>query len=464
LRCLIAAEEGIAGIIGDNLLKINNFNGWTFDTCTDSNTLKEWADKSVDVLVLSRFLRGSDPVRLLPQVKMLFPTAHHVLLVGQATESCRAYMKAAAVAGLHNTVTGKLPGDRPYTLMVALTRSRKPELDGYADLVDTNGNTEQSVEGALEAPAEDPVILPAENLPEGAPAVQFAPQPGLRNTEPGRKTNSARDGVLVVSTANKGGVGKTTTAIAIATALARAGTPTALVDLDLGAPDVAAFFKIRDAPGIERLANQSRLNPAQIDRLLVQVENLHVLPGVMNKTLPCFTGGELAAILNYMKNRFPVVVCDTSPEPWTKKWLYEVFEIADMALAVVDQSIFSEEETKKYAPTLLAMGVTPEKIRIVVNRYSAKLHNIRVVEAAFNSGFKKGCKVLPRVGAIIPENWNAAVQDTYRGSVAGLEDAGSPWHRLVQEIAGMAGHRYEGAERQGKNTGGLFNRLLGGRT
>jgi Flp pilus assembly CpaE family ATPase len=194
----------------------------------------------------------------------------------------------------------------------------------------------------------------------------------------------------------------------------------------------------------------------------VQVENLHVLPGVMNKTLPRFKDGELAAILNYLRQKFPAVICDTSPEPWTKKWLYEVFEVADMALAVVDQSIFSEEETKKYAPTLLAMGVTPERIRIVVNRYSAKLHNIRVVEAAFNSGFKKGCK-LPKVGAIIPENWNAAVQDSYKGNIAGLEGAGSPWHKLAQEIATMAGYRYVRSESRGKNPGGLFNLLLGGR-
>ncbi len=152
------------------------------------------------------------------------------------------------------------------------------------------------------------------------------------------------------------------------------------------------------------MANQNRINPAQIERLLVKEENLYVLPGVMNKTLPRFNSGELAAILDYLKQKFSVVVCDTSPEPWTKKWLYEVFEMADLALAVVDQSKFSEEETQKYGPTLLAMGITPEKIWIVVNRFSPKLHNIRVVEVAFNSGFKKGCKALPRVGAVINEN------------------------------------------------------------
>jgi cellulose biosynthesis protein BcsQ len=394
-------------------------------------------------------------VRLLPQLKMLFPTAHIVLLAGQVTESCRAYMRAAAGAGLHNTVTGRLPGDRPYTLMVALTRSKKPELDGYAGLGDSAA--EEDAEAYMNNVLEERDDLDEE--PEEALFITND-RPEILQRHEAKSTNP---GVIVISTANKGGVGKTTTAIAVATALARAGIPTALVDMDLGAPDVATFFKIKDAPGIERLSNQSLVNPAQIDRLLVQVDNLHVLPGPMNKTLPRFDGGELAAILDYLRQKFPVVICDTSPEPWTKKWLYGVFESADMALAVVDQSMFSEEETKKYAPTLLAMGITPEKIRIVVNRYSAKLHNIRVVEEAFNSGFKKNCKTLPKVVAIIPENWNAAVQDAYKGSVANLVDAGSPWHKLAKEIAGMSGYRYERAESQGKNTGGLLNRLLGGR-
>ena len=109
MHCLIAVEEGIASTIRDNLQKMNSFSDWTFDVCIDSNAIKNWSGKGIDVLVLSRFLPGSDQVRLLPQLKMLCPTAHIVLLVGQVTESCRAYMRAAAGAGLHNTVTRKAP-------------------------------------------------------------------------------------------------------------------------------------------------------------------------------------------------------------------------------------------------------------------------------------------------------------------------------------------------------------------
>jgi cellulose biosynthesis protein BcsQ len=436
---------------------MNGFRDWKFDICTDSGALNEWAGKSIDVFVLSRFLSGSDPARLLSQLRIIFPSVHVVLLVGQVTESCKAYMKTASREGLHNTVTGKLPGDRPYTLMVALTRSKEPELDGYVELGDIQDEPEVSELNEVDN-NESGERFNDVQTDQDEPNYEY-----LEELPQSRPNASNRTGLLVISAANKGGIGKTTTSIYVATAIARAGIPTVIVDMDLGAPDVASFFGITDVPGIERLSSQGKINPAQIDRLLVKIDNLSILPGVMNKTLPRFESGRLASILEYLKSRFSVVVCDTSPEPWTKRWLYEVFEMADLALAVVDQSKFSEEETKNYGPTLLSMGLTPERIRIVVNRFSPQLHKLRVVEAAFNYELKK-CKVLPRIGAVINEDRIRMEQATYRGVVTGLEDANSPWHKLAKEIVEMAGCRYEwiGGSRPPKNTGrglfGLFGR------
>jgi hypothetical protein len=71
--------------------------------------------------------------------------------------------------------------------------------------------------------------------------------------------------------------------------------------------------------------------------------------------------------------------------------------------------------------------------------------------------------MLPRIGAVIQENWDASVVDTYKGEIAGLDGAGSQWHRLAREIADMAGYHYEpintgrGADK-GKNS--LLDRLL----
>ena len=318
--CLIAAEEGIAGAIAANLQKMGSFSGWSFETCTDADNLAGWSGKNVDVLVLSRFLPGADHVKLLSRMRMLFPSSHIVLLVGQATEACRAYVKAANGAGLYNVVTGKLPGDRPYTLIVALTRPKNPELDGYEELSESEDESGKQLPERLDVSlpenGEDASCLEAADASVEVPVARK--QSGIAQK---RWANKAAAGVVVASTANKGGVGKTTAAIAVATALGRAGVPTAIVDFDLGAPDIATFFKVQGVPGIERLSNLSRVSPAQIDRLLVDVENnLHILPGPMNKTLPRFEGGELAAVLEYLKSKFQVVVCDTPPEPWTRNW------------------------------------------------------------------------------------------------------------------------------------------------
>ena len=446
--CLIAAAGGISGQIRNNLQRKNrewDFSAWTLEVCVDASKLADWSDKSIDVLLLSRTLPGADPIKLLSQVRGFFPAAHVVLLVGPVTESCKAYLRASGREGLYNSVTGELPGDRPYNLMVAMTRPRQPDLDGYAELAveDADNIREDYVEaGGDRGGAES----------ERAPGVAIGVAPA---------NNGA--GILVVSTANKGGVGKTTASIAVAKALGSAGIKVCLIDLDLGGPNIASFLDIKDAPGIERLSGLSDISPAQVEQLLVPVDSLAVLPGPMNKTLPFFRGADLVAILNHLRLTFQVIICDTPPEPWTKGWLYDVFEAADLALAVVDQSKLSEDETKKYAPTLLSMGVRPERIRIVVNRYSRKLHNLRVVEAAFCSGFKKGCKTLPRLGAVIPDDWDAAVKSAYRGEIAGLEDAGSPWHKLAKEIAGLAGCRYEraGAGENGRGGSSLFRRLFG---
>jgi len=412
------------------------------------------------VLAFSRDLKGADPIKLLQQVRALFPSTHIVLLAGQVTEACKTYIKAAERIGLYNIVTGDLPGDRPYNLITALTRPKSTEPGAREDVagkVIANSNTSErynpvsmlsSFQGTLLQGQEGSVYIAA-----------MVDEPPIQ--EPVKSLKPVRDtaGVLVVSTANKGGVGKTTAAIATASALSKAGIPTVLVDLGLGAPDLATFFNVHDVPGIENLSNLDHIHPAQVDRLLVNVrDNLYIIPGPMSKTLPRFASSELSQILGYLKGKFPVVICDTCSEPWTKKWLYNTFESADIALAVVDQSKFSEEETRRYAPTLIMMGVKPGNIRIVINRFSPNLHPANKIEAAFNSGFKKTCSALPKIGAVIPNNWDASVKETYDGEIS--LDRSSQWHNIAGEIADLAGFSYKSAGYEGRSRGGFLAKFF----
>lgn len=526
MRCLICAENGAAELIKEDLMKTGLYKNWEFVTCGDAREMLGYARERPDVLVVSRFLPGMDPVELLDRMPTMFPASHIVLLAGRVDEKGRGYIKAAAKRGLVNVVTGKLPGNRPYTLLEALTANREGEsiLEDEADGEENDekiarnggfdnsgalGNSDHDKEPGETTKAGEPFKVPSrqENKITGACAnAGISEKPSQRDDfdfilssvyetpvsgrlsfgregsreagigmrvsppkpSPGRGTgfqgrpardvsgraknvdNFARKGrsILVLTAANKGGVGKTTVAITLAVALARAGIPVALWDLDLGAPDVATFFGIKNVLGIEALPGRE-IRHQVVESLLVNVEeNLYVLPGPMDKTLPAFESGEIAGIAQVLLSMFSVVIGDTPPEFWTKGWLEEIFPMADKVLAVVDQSKFSEAETAAYAPCLISMGVSPEKISIILNRFSHKLHNARTVEKYFCSGFKKEvpARILPKVVATIPENWETYAQKGYKGEVAGLEDAYSQWHNLAGEIASMAGYSYSKPE------------------
>lgn len=262
--------------------------------------------------------------------------------------------------------------------------------------------------------------------------------------------------VFVLTYANKGGVGKTTTALGVALALAEGGVPTLLWDLDFGGPDIAGFFKLTPKVDIADVLS----GHTAVEKAVVPVrENLWLLPGPTEAKLPRCAAEDLIRVLRSVRARFPVVVGDTPPDPWTKAYLHDLFAAGDIILAVVDQSKFSLLETEKYAPSLLAMGVPPEKIWIVVNRHNPKLTSLREIEKTFCAGFRAGVPVnrLPRVCLTVPEAWEEHVRQGQRGDLQT-----DPWVKLAQEIARQAGATYSKLETTEKR--GLFGWLKKSRT
>lgn len=227
-----------------------------------------------------------------------------------------------------------------------------------------------------------------------------------------------QNSVLILTHSNKGGVGKTSTAIALAEVISQK-VKTVLCDFDYTAPDIGTFYNLKN-----------ELRPVRIS------ENYYVLPappGIIPATL-----SEDAAVNVVDKLDFPVIIGDTSPAPWDKPYLHKLFARCDLVYSIVDQSLFSIEETRNYAPTLLAMGVSTDKIRILVNRYSPKQASIKSIEKAFCAGFKKEVKIHPKVSAVIPEDWEDQLTAVTHKKILNRDI----WETVCKEVYKMLGIEY----------------------
>src|SRR6201987_816443 len=180
--------------------------------------------------------------------------------------------------------------------------------------------------------------------------------------------------VLVV-TSGKGGGGKTTTTAAIGAALAQNGKKVAVVDFDVGLPNLDPVL------GAERRVVFDLINVVQgiakLPQALIRdkrLENLSLLPASQTKDKDALTEEGVGRVIAELRNSFDWVLCD-SPAG-IERGAMLAMRFADEAIIVTNPEVSSVRDSDRIIGMLDSKTVKAEKgerveKHILLPRYEA---------------------------------------------------------------------------------------------
>ncbi len=311
------------------------------------------------------------------------------------------FLEVARQSGYTRVLAG-LPGMRPYTIVDALNEAAR------GVTVDIEDDWAQQLTGELAGGIE-----------------------AFRRTK----------GRVIMIASPKGGTGKTTVALNLASRIA-ADRPTVLWDANFGNPNCTVQLGLQVQVGIEGLADLPNISPEVVQGYLMRAGALQVLPGPSAR----FIGkGRVQPrsmtwwqdVLEALRDLFEVVIVDTNPD-WDDSSVVMVAKLADRVYVVEDQSKFTEVETMRQAPKLVEIGVKPERIRLVINRYTPIGHKEKNILATFNSSFREGTPKdrLPRVVAVLTNDWEGYMRAQWQGQVMATDPkVAKQWQPLVEDAS-----------------------------
>lgn len=180
---------------------------------------------------------------------------------------------------------------------------------------------------------------------------------------------------IIVVTSGKGGVGKTTSAAAIATGLALRGKKTVVIDFDVGLRNLDLIM------GCERRVVYDLVNVIQGEAGLAQalirdkrVDNLHILPASQTRDKDALTPEGVEKVLETLSSDFDYILCDSPAGIERGAQLAMYF--ADEAIVVTNPEVSSVRDSDRILGLLAAKtrraerGEDPIKEHLLITRYN----------------------------------------------------------------------------------------------
>ena len=179
---------------------------------------------------------------------------------------------------------------------------------------------------------------------------------------------------VIVVTSGKGGVGKTTSAAAIGTALALRGKKTVIIDFDVGLRNLDLIM------GCERrvvfdfinvINDGIRLNQALIKDK--RIDNLSILPTSQTRDKDALSQEGVEKVIDELKKTFDFIICD-SPAG-IEKGAYMALYHADEAIVVTNPEVSSVRDSDRILGILSSKskraehGMDPVKTHLLLTRY-----------------------------------------------------------------------------------------------
>lgn len=244
---------------------------------------------------------------------------------------------------------------------------------------------------------------------------------------------------IIVVTSGKGGVGKTTSAAAIATGLALRGQKTVVIDFDVGLRNLDLIM------GCERRVVYDLVNVIQgeagLNQALIRdkrVDNLHILPASQTRDKDALTTEGVERVFETLNQDFDYVLCDSPAGIERGAQLAMYF--ADEAIVVTNPEVSSVRDSDRILGLLASKtrraerGEDPIKEHLLVTRYNPNrvdtgdmlnLDDIREILAIDLVG------VIPESDAVLRAS-NQGVPVTHDGS----SDAGQAYADTVSRLLG----------------------------